>query len=371
MKNLITAIGLMSGTSCDGIDASIIKSDGEDIIKIVGNLFFPYKEKTRFKIRRLKEKIDNILDLDINALEISSLEKEITTLHVQATEQLIKKFKTNKVEIDLIGFHGQTIFHSYRDKKTKQLGDGKTLSNLTGLNVVYKFRENDLKNGGQGAPLATIFHRALQKKLNIKTPVVFVNIGGISNVTYLGKNNEMISFDSGPGNFLIDKLVQLKSNDKIQFDKDGKIAFSGRVNKNILNSYLCDSFYKLQPPKSLDVNNFNLGLVSGLSLEDSVTTLSEVTSTTITDSLTFFFQKPWEIILCGGGRKNKYIHGQIKEKSKIKTTNIDDYKINGDFIESQAFAYLAIRSFLKKPITFPKTTGVFKACTGGKLINFR
>ena len=201
-------------------------------------------------------------------------------------------------------------------------------------------------------------------------PVIFGNIGGISNLTYLNKDEEMISFDSGPGNFLIDRLLQLKSNNKIQFDKSGEIAFKGSVDKNILDVYLSDPYYDLLYPKSLDVNDFNLSGIRGLSLENSITTLSELTSLTIVNSLNFFSKKPYKIILCGGGRKNKYIYERIKKISNISTQSIDEYKINGDFIESQAFAYLAIRSFLKKPISYNKTTGVSKPMIGGELTKF-
>jgi len=169
----------------------------------------------------------------------------------------------------------------------------------------------------------------------------------------------------------MDKILQLKSKNKIQFDKDGTIAFTGSVDKNILDSYLNDPYYDSLPPKSLDVNDFNLSPVRGLSLEDSVATLSELTSLTIVNALNFFNIKPKKIILCGGGRKNKYIFERIKKLSNISTNNIDEYKINGDFIESQAFAYLAIRSFLKKPISFPSTTGVERPTTGGDFIKFK
>ena len=371
MKKLITAVGLMSGTSCDGIDASIIKSNGEDSLNLIGDYFFPYEKKIRFKIRELKEKIEKVSDLETNRNEILDLEKEITLSHFETTKILFEKLKIKKSEIDLIGLHGHTIFHSFYDKKTMQLGDGKTLAKLTGLNVIYDFRKNDLKNGGQGAPLVPIFHSLLQKKLQIESPVVFVNIGGISNLTYLDKNEEIKSFDSGPGNFLIDKLLQLKSNDKIQFDENGKIAFKGKVDKIILDSYLSDPYYDSLPPKSLDVNDFNLSPIRSLSTENSIATLSELSVITIVNSLNFFPKKPKKIILCGGGRKNKYFYERIKKKSDISIINIDEYKIDGDFIESQAFAYLAIRSFLKKPITFNETTGVSKPTIGGKLIEFK
>ena len=371
MKNLITSIGLMSGTSSDGIDASIIKSDGENEVHFIRDYFLPYDEKVKLKIRSLKEKINLISDLESNALEINSLEKDITILHAKIINLIIEKTKLKKSDIDLVGFHGHTIFHSFKHRLTKQLGDGKLLSQLVYLNVVNNFRENDIKNNGQGAPLAPIFHKLLQFKLKLKTPLIFINIGGISNLTYLNKEKEIESFDSGPGNFLIDKMLQLKSNDKIQFDKNGEIAFKGSIDKNILDSYLDDPYYESLPPKSLDVNDFNLSSLRSLSLEDSVTTLSELTSLTIVNAFDFFKTKPNEIILCGGGRKNKYIYERINKLSNIQTSNIDDYKINGDFIESQAFAYLAIRSFLKKPISFPKTTGVTRPSIGGDFIKFK
>ena len=371
MKNLVTSIGLMSGTSSDGIDASIIKSDGENEVYFAGNHFLPYEEKVQSKIRNLKEKINLISDLKKNIPEIDSLEKEITSLHAKVVNLIIEKLKLNKSDIDLIGFHGHTILHSFKDKKTKQIGDGRLLAQLTRLNVVYNFRENDIKNGGQGAPLVPIFHKLLQIKLKLKAPLVFLNIGGISNLTYLSKNQEMISFDSGPGNFLIDKILQIKSNNQIQYDKEGMIAFTGSVDKNIVDSYLSDAYYKALPPKSLDVNDFNLKPLRNLSIKDSVATLSELTSLVIVNALNFFSLKPTEIIVCGGGRKNKYIFERIKKLSNITISNIDNYKINGDFIESQAFAYLAIRSFLNKPISFPKTTGVDKPVTGGNFIEFK
>jgi len=371
MKNLITSIGLMSGTSSDGIDASIVKSDGENEVYFTGNHFLPYEDTIKSKVRNLKEKINLISDLEKNTLEIENLEKEITFLHAKIVNLIIEKFKLSKSEIDLIGFHGHTIFHSFKDKKTKQIGNATLLFQLTGLNVVHNFRENDIKNGGQGAPLVPVFHKLLQTKLKLKTPLVFLNIGGISNLTYINQDKEMVSFDSGPGNFLIDKILQLKSNNKIQFDKDGMTAFTGNTDRNILDSYLCDPYYEHIPPKSLDVNDFNLSPLRSLSLEDSVSTLSELTSRTIVNALNFFSPKPIEIILCGGGRKNKYIFERIKKLSNIKISNIDSYKINGDFIESQAFAYLAIRSFLNKNISFPGTTGVAAPITGGDTIKFK
>ena len=258
MNDLITSIGLMSGSSSDGIDASIIKSDGENEVHFIGNNFLPYDEKIKIKIRRLKEKINLITDLDKNKLEINTLEREMTLLHAKIVNSTIQKHGVDKSKINLVGFHGHTIFHNFKKKTTKQIGNGRLLSKLTELNVINNFRENDINNGGQGAPLVPIFHKLLQVKLKLKKPLLFVNIGGISNATYLSEDEKIMSLDTGPGNFLIDKILQLKSKNKIQFDKDGIIAFSGRVDKNILDNFLSDPYYEFLPPKSLDVNDFNL-----------------------------------------------------------------------------------------------------------------
>ena len=371
MKKMIKAIGLMSGTSGDGIDASVIESDGNDYFNSISDYFYSYDEKTQFNIREIKEKINKISDLETNRKSILKLEESLTFLHAKVVESLLRKFKIDRRDIDLIGFHGQTIFHSYKDKISKQLGDGRLLSKLTKLNIVCNFRNNDIANGGQGAPLTPIFHKLIQKKINSILPVAFVNIGGISNITYIDSENEIKSYDSGPGNCLIDKFLQFKSNNKIYFDKNGEIASRGSINEIILENYLSDPFYNILPPKSLDVNDFSLGQIRGLSLEDTICTLTDLTARTIVDSFNFFKKKPELIIFSGGGRKNLYLKQRIKYLSKIKTIDIDSYKLNGDFIESQAFAYLATRSLLNKPISFPGTTGVSKAITGGELIKVK
>ena len=371
MKKLKTAIGLMSGTSGDGIDASIIKSDGEDHLEILGNYFYPYEKSTQKNFRDLKNKIEKIRDLKENQLLVSELEREITILHAKTIKLIIKKVEIKESEIDVVGFHGQTIFHSYQDKISRQLGDGRLLAQLTKQDIIYNFRENDILNGGQGAPLTPVFHKLIQKKYNLKLPLAVINIGGITNITYFDKKNEIKSYDSGPGNFLIDKFLQVKTKSKLEFDEDGKIAHKGFVNQIVLDSYLNDPYYNLTPPKSLDVNDFSLGLVRGLNLENSVTTLSELTVISIINSLNFFPDKPELIILSGGGRKNKYFSRRIEKLSRIKTEKIDNYKIDGDFVESQAFAYLAIRSLYKKVISYPDTTGVVKPLSGGVLIKIK
>ena len=371
MTQLITALGLMSGTSCDGIDVSIIQSDGEQKINFLSDFFHPYSTDIKVKMRNLKDKINNFNDLKKNKNEIIIIEKIITKLHLDSIELILKKKNIKKKEIDIIGFHGQTIYHNYKEKISKQIGDAKILSNSLGKNIVYNFRENDIKNGGQGAPLTPIYHKLIYNFLKLNDPAVFVNIGGISNLTFIDEQKKILSFDSGPGNFLIDKFLQIHSNNKIQFDKDGIYAFKGIANEIILESLLNDPYFDLLPPKSLDVNDFNLSSIRGLSVEDAVSTLSELTIRSIFNSIVLSKKKVNQIILCGGGRKNKYFSSRLKELSNLFFLNIDDYNINGDFIESQAFAYLAIRSILKKPLTYPSTTGVSKDCLGGTILKVK
>ena len=201
MNKLYTSIGLMSGTSADGIDASIIQSDGENELVLINDLFLPYDEKIRSDIKILKEKVNSSLNLITFKKDLINLEKKLTFLNAKAVELVLKTSKIKRENLDIIGYHGQTIYHSFKDKLSKQLGDGKLLSQLSQSNLVYNFRANDIKNGGQGAPLTPIYHKLIYKKFKIDKPVFFVNIGGISNLTFIDQD-KLISFDSGPGNVL-------------------------------------------------------------------------------------------------------------------------------------------------------------------------
>jgi len=369
MNKVFTAIGLMSGTSCDGVDASIIQSDGEDQLELIKNHYIPYDNETKNEIINIKRKINDSKDLKENSKILSSLEKKITLIQIKAVNQIIDISKYKHKNIDLIGFHGQTIYHSFKEKISKQLADANMMYKETKIKVVFNFRELDMQKGGQGAPLSPIYHKAISKKLKIIKPTAFINIGGISNITFIDNNIILKSFDCGAGNYLIDQFLKIYSNNKINFDKNGELAFKGVVNEIILENYLNNTFFDLIPPKTLDVNDFSISMIRGLSLEDSISTLSEFTARTIVDSFKFLKEKPTQIILTGGGRKNNFIFNRIRQLSKIKTVDIDSLKIDGDFVESQAFAYIAIRSLLNKPISFFETTGVKEKCVGGNIIN--
>ena len=372
-KKVFTAIGLMSGTSLDGVDLSIIKSDGYSKFEPVLDKYFNFEVNLRAKILKLRDKISCLEDLKKNYIELNNLEKEITLFH---SKLINKTLSEHEDKIDLIGFHGQTIFHDSKIKVSKQLGDGNLLSQLSKNIVINNFRKADLENNGQGAPLTPIFHNLIlnqiKKKYNLNFPISIINIGGITNITnIISDKSNFEAFDIAPGNCLIDEW--LRKNSKEKFDDNGNIAKSGKVNELIFNQAI-DNFNIKDYRKSLDINNFDISFVKGLSLEDGCATLTKFTAYLIAQGIIITNRinnnDPKNIFVCGGGRKNNFLIENIKDFlpiEKIKLKNIDDYSFNGDFVESQAFAYLAVRSFLKLPISFPATTRCSKPTIGGVL----
>jgi len=372
MTKIYTALGLMSGTSMDGIDASIIKSNGVDKYETVFDQYFEYEEEIYRELINIRDIINSSKNLKENSNLINTLERKITLFHAKICKQIIEEYGLN---LDLVGFHGQTILHSVKEKISRQLGDGNLLSSLLEKKVVYNFRKNDITYGGQGAPLAPIFHQLLAKQHGIKLPVCILNVGGIANITIIPSEdpNDLKSYDIGPGNCLLDEWVRKHS--KERYDKNGVLAKLGQTSKIILNQAI-DTFDSIKKNNNLsfDIKDFDLNFVRGLSLEDGLSTLTDFTASVIYQSIinenSYFKDKDLNILICGGGRKNLSLVNAIKNKlpNNINLNLIDNFKIDGDFVESQAFAYLAIRSFLKKPISFPKTTNVEKPCTGGVLV---
>jgi len=392
MSKSYYSLGLMSGTSMDGVDASVIQTDGKFKYKAILDKYFEYPKTIYNNLAALRDKIKRSKDLKKNQKQIKSVEKEITIFHAKAVNEILKKTKVN---VNFIGFHGQTIYHNDKEKITKQIGDGKLLSKITKKTVVYDFRQNDLKNGGRGAPLAPVFHAALAKNKKIPLPVTIWNIGGITNHTHIyshkrirekKQHNEYLtldpdgyhegfdSLDVGPGNCLIDQWIRTKSKEK--YDKGGRIARSGKIKKKLLDKAI-QNFRKKVPKYSYDVSDFNISFVKGLSLKDGAATLTEYTAELLYDYFIDAMDGAVGNILSGGGRKNKTLIKSIENKIKKMGAlteplkYIDDYGVDGDFVESQAFAYLAVRSYLKLPISFPETTGCIKPTTGGKIIKFR
>ncbi len=366
MNKSYYSLGLMSGTSMDGVDASIIHSDGTTKYEAISNKYFEYNKELYKDLTSIRDKIASSKDLKTLQNELKFIEKKITLFHAKAVDEIIRKSKTN---IDFIGFHGQTIFHSAKEKISEQLGDGDLLSKHTKKTVIYNFRQNDLKNGGQGAPLTPIFHKLLKNKYKLKSPLTILNIGGVANVTFIDAHDNISSYDIGPGNCLIDQWIRINS--KNNHDKDGKIASLGKINKSILIQALKNFEHKVQDihgPKSYDVKDFDLSFVRGLSLEDGAATLTEYTSEILCNLTQICTGEDEDIIISGGGRKNRFLVKNIQKKINSPVKLIDDLGVDGDFVESQAFAYLAIRSYLKLPISFPETTGVGEPCTGGTIV---
>jgi len=378
MKNkLFTAIGLMSGTSMDGVDISIVRSDGINQFTNVLDEYFEYDIDLYEKLVDLRNIILNTKDLKKYPQKLNDIEREITLFHGKIVNKISSKYNG---EIDLVGFHGQTILHSPEHKISKQLGDGKLLSQLVKKKIIYDFRQKDLVNGGQGAPLTPIFHNLLSNKISenyqINFPICFINIGGISNITKIIKKDEKLeenleAIDVGPGNCMIDEWV--RRNSKYKFDQNGSIAKSGKINQLILNQVI-DSFKIVSFKKSLDIKDFDISFARGLWFEDGCATITDFTAYLIAQGIKYSNgsnEKPTKYLLCGGGRKNSFLIQSIKNylsnKSNISLDLIDKYNFNGDNIESQAFGYLAIRSFLNLPISYPKTTGCEKPTVGGKI----
>ena len=304
MVKYFCALGLMSGTSMDGIDASIISSNGVDDFEIIQNKYYKYDDKFVNKLSNLKSKINVLEDLKIHENDLKRLEREITTLHAKFTNDILMN---SKHKIDLVGFHGQTIYHNSYEKTSRQLGDGELLSQLIKKKVVYSFRENDLKSNGNGAPLAPIYHYAIAKKINFKN-VIILNIGGIANETFIDKNYKISAKDLGPGNCLIDFWIRL--NTKKKFDFNGDIARKGKVSKILLDQSL-DIFFNnhLFYKRSYDINDFDISSFRGLSVEDGAATIIEYTIEIIANRIS-----SKNIICCGGGRKNSYLIERLEKK---------------------------------------------------------
>ena len=370
MQKKYTSLGLMSGTSGDGVDASIIISNGIDQYEVIKDKFFEYDSILFKEYHLLKEKIFNRLDLTKFSKEISNLERKITLFHAKIVNDLVLSDKDI-----LIGFHGQTIYHNSKEKISKQLGDARLLNQLTKKKILFNFRKNDLLNGGEGAPLVPIFHQLISLKNKMDLPVCFLNIGGISNITIVKQFNnpkEIFSKDIGPGNCLVDEWVRKNSVKK--FDSEGKLAALGKKNEIIFEQ--AQELYTNRVDKekaSFDISDFDISFSRGLSLEDGATTLTEFTASIIGESLLTQIKNHKElkeILICGGGRKNKILLKKINKiiPKSISLKLIDDYGVKGDFVESQAFAYIAIRTYKSLPISFPSTTRCKVPTIGGEII---
>ena len=376
-KKIFFLLVFMSGSSMDGVDLSLIRTDGSDYYEQISDGFYRFSNELFEKLIFLRESIKNTKDLQKKSNLITNIENKFTLFNAQ----IINDFLKNKnLTPDIIGFHGQTIYHKPNDKISKQIGNADLLSQLTKCTVVNNFRQQDLDNDGQGAPLTPIFHYLISKYINKKKkldyPINIMNIGGITNVTTILNNKniekEIFAYDIGPGNCLIDEWV--RNNSKKKFDDDGSFASSGQVNQLILNQAI-DNFEISSIEESMDLNDFDISFSKGLTLEDGCATLNEFTAYLISEGLKKINQineiDVKNLIICGGGRKNSFLIQNIfkyMNNKMINIKNIDEFQLNGDFIESQAFAYLAVKRLLNLPITFPNTTRCKTPSIGGQII---
>jgi anhydro-N-acetylmuramic acid kinase len=350
-------IGLMSGTSLDGIDAAILTTDGEEFIQREGFLTVPYDDSLRQRIRACL----NIPPDCVNT--VTDVERDLTVAHAEAVKMLLLREGLKPTDVNLIGFHGQTVAHDPARKYTCQLGDGELLARLTGIQVVNDFRTADVQAGGQGAPLVPIYHAALASEH--ERPVVFLNIGGVANLTYIGAKGELIAFDTGPGNALLDDWVLKKT--KRRFDEAGRLSSRGTVNEAVLKELMAHPFFDAKPPKSLDRNAFVSQAWKDLSPADGAATLAAFTVGGVIQAIRFLPEKPKAWIVSGGGRLNRTFMNSLHNKLHVPVILIEELGLNGDATEAEAFAYMAVRSLKGLPISFPYTTGVPRPMSGGRL----
>ncbi|MEY3197140.1 MAG: hypothetical protein RLZZ59_508 [Pseudomonadota bacterium] len=376
------AIGLMSGTSMDGIDAAIIETDGERYIRELSNISTEYTKQTQSQFKNFEEKVRNANGTLPPNNETSEIITLSTNLHIEAVNLLLETYKYSPKDIDVIGYHGQTIYHQPQNSISIILGDGSRMAKELGIKVVSDFRSNDIKNGGQGAPFAPLYHRALALRDKL-TPCVVVNCGGISNITIIPTENleDLIAFDTGPGNGLIDKMVKEFSKGLENMDLFGKYGMNGKVHENLIELLYAKSitkngknFFNMPLPKSLDIGDMKIpNEFFEISIEDSCRTLEAFTADSIIRSANLFNKPlPQKWILSGGGWNNPVILSELKiklEKYNAIASIADEIGWNSKALEAQIFAYLAVRSLDKKPLSIPSTTGVKAPITGGIIHN--
>lgn len=365
-NKLLTIVGLMSGTSMDGINATIIKTDGIDLIRCGINYIGKYSSKT---VKYLKLASEDPLKYTSDQKKITELNSLVTFDHYNCVKNLLLK---TKIIPELIGFHGQTIYHNSKKKISIQLGDGYLLSKLLKKDVICDFRSNDINKGGEGAPLAPIYHCLVMKQLNLKLPSCFINIGGVSNITYWD-GKRLIGFDTGPGNGLMDGYMQKMLN--LPYDESGSLASKGTINPQIVNFFLQNNYFSKAYPKSLDKNYFiqilELVITKKISHEDCLATLTECTVQSILLSLNQLPTTPNNIVIMGGGVYNKFLITKLKAMCKIPIVLSSDLNLPGEMIEAELIAYLSARSIYNYPITFQETTGTKKPISGGNYYSYK
>ena len=341
----------MSGTSLDGIDVAAVVTDGEERVAAGPALTLAYPSEFRERLRAVLGGIG----------PVAEVEAELTRLHADA----VAVFRTRHpaVAVELIGFHGHTILHRPDERRTWQIGDGALLARLTRCDVVGDFRSADVMAGGEGAPLAPLYH--LARAAALAKPLAVLNIGGVANVTWIGEKGAVLAFDTGPGNALIDDWVRRHTGEAADFG--GALARAGTADPAIVERFLEQPFFMRRPPKSLDRDEFRAAMPQGLSPADGAATLTEMTAAAVAAALHHFPAPPRDWFVCGGGRHNPTLMTALARRLEVPVRSVEAAGWNGDALEAEAFAYLAVRSRKGLPLSLPSTTGVPRPMPGGRL----
>lgn len=340
----------------DGIDAAVLTSDGRGEVRQGPALAAPYDSA-------LKSRLRAVLGGQGEVAAVAGVAEMLTRAHGDIVNELLQLNNITSDKIDIIGFHGHTILHQPEVRRTWQIGDGPLLAALTGIDVVDDFRTADVAQGGQGAPLASLYHGALATAL--PKPLAVLNVGGVANVTWIGPENEMLAFDTGPGNALIDDWV--RQSGQGEFDRDGRLAGAGRVDQAALAALMKNSYFDLTPPKSLDRGDFTLPEASPWSVEDGAATLTAFTAHAVARAAGHLPNPPGRWLVCGGGRHNPALMSALAAAVAAPVAPVEAVGWRGDFLEAEAFAYLAIRHLDGLPLSLPGTTGVPRPLPGGRL----
>ncbi|MDQ6701664.1 MAG: anhydro-N-acetylmuramic acid kinase [Pseudomonadota bacterium] len=353
----------MSGTSMDGVDVAIIETDGQEIVTLGRTGFFPYAEADRALLRGAIAAAASLDDRRARPGCLALADAMITSRHAEAVEAFLAADSIGRATVDLIGFHGQTVLHRPGRRLTVQIGDGKALAQRLGIRVVHDFRAADVAQGGEGAPLVPVFHRALAAAAGLSQPVAIINIGGVANLSFIAPGEEPIACDTGPGNGLLDDLMLKRRG--FPFDRDGAAAAKGTADQAVLSELLAHSYFAAPPPKSLDRNDFFGTAGESLATEDAAATLTAFTAASIAGVLRHLPSRPSRAIICGGGAHNKTLMRELADRLPCPVVLAEAFGWSSDAMEAQAFAYLAVRREKNLPITFPLTTGVDKPLEGG------
>jgi anhydro-N-acetylmuramic acid kinase len=364
------SIGLMTGTVLDGnVDVAAVRTDGERILELGPWMLIPYPAELRTLLLQAVAAAREWQFADTEPALFREAEDALTLAQAQAVIEFQRRTGLARKDTALVGFHGQTVLHRAptpgRAGATRQLGDGELMARILGTDVVYDFRSADMQAGGQGAPLAASYHLALLRRSGAQPNAAVLNLGGVANVTWWGGADELVAFDTGPANAPLNDWVTRQGLGEM--DRNGSLARQGCVDEARLLSLLEHPYFSLPYPKSLDRNTFSLGAIDGLSAADGAATLAALVGAAVGKALDQLPRRPGTVIVCGGGRKNPQLLECIRSRAAVMTVLAEDMGWRGDAVEAECFAYLAVRAARNLPFSFPKTTGVPRAMSGGRI----